>query len=425
MRHAIFRRDGEAAGQRVRVRPFRTKKEAGFVVILAALLLAVLISMAGIATDVGYARYMKRQMQKAADAGAIGGASEVTCTSCNVTTAAQNDTAQNGITNGTNGVTVTVTQGPSLPAGVNYKESSSYCVQVTVSQAVPTFFMRVFNYSSINVGATATACQRSGPNCIYALDPSATNAILVNGSMNLDFACGMVVDSNASQALLNNGSSTITASTIGVVGGYLNNGSGTISPTPVTGIKPASNPLASLSAPTVGACNYNNETINGSGNFTLTPGVYCGGITINGSANVTFTSGDYILTGGTGLTINGTNTVTGNGVMFYNGGTGSITINGGNTVTLTAPTTGTYAGILLFQAASNTSQVTLNGGNSQTLTGALYAPTANLTENGCNPVAAYSIIVADTITFNGSCTFGDNYSSLANGSPIQGVALVE
>ena len=41
---------------------------------LAALGMVVLMMMAGLGVDVGYLKYQKQQMQKAADAGALAGA---------------------------------------------------------------------------------------------------------------------------------------------------------------------------------------------------------------------------------------------------------------------------------------------------------------------------------------------------------------
>ncbi len=52
-----------------------TKSDEGQALVLAALGLVVLMLMAGLGVDVGYLRYHKQQMQKAADAGAIAGAS--------------------------------------------------------------------------------------------------------------------------------------------------------------------------------------------------------------------------------------------------------------------------------------------------------------------------------------------------------------
>jgi hypothetical protein len=40
-------------------------------------------------------------------------------------------------------------------------------------------------------------------------------------------------------------------------------------------------------------------------------------------------------------------------------------------------------------------------------------------------VTAYSILIADTITFTGGSTMNNNYTSLAGGSPIKSSVLFE
>src|SRR5262245_61306126 len=67
---------------------------------------------------------------------------------------------------------------------------------------------------------------------------------------------------------------------LGVVGNYLLNGNTSINPTLKTGMVPVSDPLAYLTKPAVGACNFNNTVYNGTVTATLNPGVYCGGLTI-------------------------------------------------------------------------------------------------------------------------------------------------
>ena len=89
--------------------------------------------------------------------------------------------------------------------------------------------------------------------------------------------------------------------------------------------------------------------------MTLGPGNYCSGISVKGNKDVVLTAGTYVITGG-GVDFNGTGTVSGTGVTLYFGpGGGSITFPWNQTIKLTAPTTGTYAGILVYQNPGNTS----------------------------------------------------------------------
>lgn len=390
--------------------------ESGQALLIAILCLTLLLGLVGLAADVGLLRAAKINLQTVADSAAVAGASEVKYGTA--TAAARTDATKNGFTDGVNGATLTVLNPPQNgphTGDVNY-------VEIIAAQPKSAIFMNLFNVGLVTLRARAVAGLGSGTGCIYTLDPTASNAILLNGNGTIQAQCGVIDDSNSSSAMRFNGNVTFSVESIGIVGNYVTTGHVIVNPTPVTNIAPEPDPLSYLPKPTVGSCTYNNYSTNS--NATLSPGVYCGGITLNGSARGTFNPGLYILNNG-GLTLNGNTTITGTGVTFYLTGTSTLTLNGGNGVSLVAPTTGTYAGILFFQDPADTRGATFNGNNSTTLQGALYFPTAALTVNGTGSTAAYTILVASTITFNGSGTFNDNYSTLPNGSPIKAAHLTE
>ena len=174
--------------------------------------------------------------------------------------------------------------------------------------------------------------------------------------------------------------------------------------------------------------------IQGNNTVTLRPGTYFGGIKITGNANVTFSPGTYVLGGG-GLTVTGNSTLKGTGVTFYNGSTtgyayAPIDLTGNETANLSAPTSGTYEGFLFFQdpsVAVGSAGSTIVGNSSSTFDGIVYLPSTTLTYVGNSSGSGYTIIVAYDITMTGNSSFtvGNNYSSLANGSPIKSSALYE
>ncbi len=401
--------------------------------------LLVLLLMAGLGVDVGYLRYQRQQMQKAADAGAVAAGAALVYHGSYVS-AARNDAAANGFTHGVGGVTVAVNSPPTSGA---YSGNANY-VEVIVSQPRPTFFMRVGGFTSVNVSARAvSSAANSGSGCIYALDPTDSSSFFMNGSSSLNSACGVLVNSNSGAALTKTGSGyiAITDGGVGVVGGVNNNGnSGSISPTPITGIAPFSDPLSWLAAPTVGSCDYNNTKITSSGSVTLTAGVYCGGITITGSGTVTFDASNgkpFILNGG-GFTTNGSAKLIGSGVTFYNTGTTSgsaktryapVHFGGSSGTSLTAPTSGPFAGILFFQDRTiqdYSGQNIWDGSNVDKYEGAIYSPTVPVTYTGTTGHAAYSIIVGWQIAIQGTADIRDDYSSLPGGaSPIRIANIVE
>jgi len=400
----------------------RTNSESGQVWTIVAASIAVILGVVGVATDLGLVQLERQKMQSAADSAALAGAAEVNYG--DVTSAARADAASNGYPND-GAVTVAVNNPPT--AG-QYSGNAKY-VEVVVTKNERTFFLAALGTSNVSVAARAVAGQANSSGCIYALDPAASGAVLINGNATVTSSCGLIVDSSSSSAMILNGNITLDATT-GIVGNYTKNGNVTVSPTPKTGIIATGDPLAYVNPPTVGSCNYTNYSLNGNKTVTLSPGVYCGGISMNGNVNVTFSSGTYILDGG-GMSVNGNATLSGSGVTFYNtqgySSYGAITINGNAQVNLSAPTSGSMEAMLFFQdrSISSTSGSILNGNSSSTWDGAIYFPSSPLTFNGNSSVNGYTIVVGDKITVNGNSTVGSDYSSLADGSPIRTVVLAE
>jgi hypothetical protein len=144
-----------------------------------------------------------------------------------------------------------------------------------------------------------------------------------------------------------------------------------------------------------------------SGTMNLQPGTYCGGITINGGGTANLAPGVYVIKGG--ISVNGGGTIKGEEVMIYNTKTPYAPINfaGGAHAELSAPKTGTYAGVLFFTdrevSGGKSNQITANSGSY--FTGALYFPTTPLTMIGNAELDIQKmLIIADTIEFQGNCT---------------------
>ncbi len=395
-----------------------------------AVVTAVLMECLGLAIDAGYLELVKTRMQGAADAAAMGGAQEIKANgTANVVSAAKSDAALNGFTDGQNAVSITV---HNPPASGGYTADST-AVEVLITGHASPIFMALLGVTSIAVNARGVAHQGSvnGGGCLFTLDPTASSAFSLSGGVQLSSQCGVLVNSSSSTAMSVSGGTSLTAPSISVVGNYSLSGGSSISPLPTTGVAAAADPLANLPAPAVGACNYTNYSVSGGATKTLSPGVYCNGISVSGGANVTFNPGTYILEGG-GLQLSGGCTATGAGVMFYNTagsgyGYGGISFSGGTRDVLSAPTTGTYAGILFFQDRSIASPASssFSGGASAILNGTLYFPTSALSYSG-GTGTAYTILISKQISFSGGAMLNNDYSSLAGGSPVKGsVALSE
>jgi Flp pilus assembly protein TadG len=404
--------------------------ESGQVMILICVGIIALAGMIAIVADFSFMQNQRNRMQTAADSAASAGAQELNYG--DYVAAGQTDASTNGYTNGQSGITVAINNPPST--GPN--SSNSAYVEAIVTGSEPTYFLRLLGVNSMTVSARAVAYEGNGANCIYVLNPSASAALSVNGNVTIQTSCGLLVDSSSSSGISATGNVTVTAPTIGVVGNYSKTGNVSFTPTPKTGIIAASDPLAYLTAPTVGSCAHTNFSLSGntgsSGSpYQLYAGTYCGGITVNGNSWLHFNAGTYILAGG-GMQISGNSIMSGTGVTFYNtsgtGGYGAITLNGNSQANFSAPTSGALAGILFFQDRSIPSSgaaSTINGNSSSTFDGAVYFPTTAVTYNGNSSSSGYTIVVANELTLNGNASLGNNYSSLANGSPIKSTILAE
>ena len=281
------------------------------------------------------------------------------------------------------------------------------------------FFMKLFGFGSMNVAARAVAGQSPSKNCIYTLGPTGTD-ISITGSGTLTLSgCNMLVDSNSASAISDVGSAIISAKSVGIVGGASITGSGSISPTPVTGMTAVGDPLSYLPEPTIpGTCSSAVSFV-GSGTYALGLGCYAG-LSVVGSGTLNLSPGLYIFTGPVAFT--GSITINGTGVTLYT--TSTMSMTGSGSMNLTAPTSGTYNGILLFQSRTDTSSISFTGSAGSNVQGIIYAPSAGLSFTGSGSGNFYASIVTQSLTFTGSQTIQD-YSLVNSSTPLSNVKLAE
>ena len=96
---------------------------------------------------------------------------------------------------------------------------------------------------------------------------------------------------------------------------------------------------------------------------------------------------------------------------------------------MSAPCTasgGDAAGMLFFQDRSITNGhgSSINGSATSTFSGAIYFPTTPLSYAGSTGANMFTLLVADTLSFLGNSSVGNNFSCLTNGSLIRDAALV-
>jgi Flp pilus assembly protein TadG len=432
------------------------REEEGQTLVLTVFCGAVLLGFLGLAVDAGVLFNARRQMQTAADAAAMAGATEMFYNGItNVTTKAQAAATANGVDSAVAGNNVIVTTSPTLnPGGV----ACPSCVKVQLSKPNPTIFMATMSqwffkssqFNSINVSAMAVAgAPGSSSTCMYVMDPSASSSLWIHGAGDINApGCSVYVNSSDPNALCvtgNAGKSDI--SNIAVVGGQGSKGNckgdpgapvypgaGVQTPAianqgmpadPTTNCKSVTT-VASLSGSIAGpgygnyACYTNSCTTGKNGVETCTP------VTLN---SATLGAGIYVFESGvkiTGATTIGGNSATGGATVVvakgaYDSGTATTFYD-----YAPADPNSVYNGVAIYQPSSNSNQMTLQfGSGSSIFDGAVYAPSAavDLHDQG-GAVNATNLIVGQ-VYVNGTINL-TNYSTYNPlTTPFKQISLVQ
>jgi parallel beta-helix repeat protein len=249
---------------------------------------------------------------------------------------------------------------------------------------------------------------------IYVLSATANAALNVSGGSIVTVPGTVQVASSSSSAIVLSGGSKLTASTIGVFGGTSVSGSSSFGHTPVKDAIAPTDPLANLPIPSATGMTTYSAVKLGGGTLTISPGIYPS-ISVSGSAKLTLQPGIYVIQGG-GFSVSG-GSASGTGVLIYNAGSnynggsgssfGGFVVSGSGVLNITAPTTGPYAGIAVFQSRDNSHAMSLTGGAMTGLNGgSIYAPGATLTVSGGTQVGGpgqpLSSLVVNQLSLSGA-----------------------
>jgi len=387
----------------------------GNVATIFALTLPVVIGGAGLGVETSYWYYSSLKLQAIADAAAYAGALEKIAGSDTtaITAAATTSASSNGLGAGTIVVNTPPASGPN---------TAKKAVEVILNQNLDRMFTSIFTQTKVPEQARAVALITDASKaCVLALNPSASQAALFSGSTSVKLSgCSVMSDSLASDAIKIQGSAGVQADCLITVGGVvLNNPPVMVCKSAITQALPAADPFASLPTPAASnPCQNANKS-------TLKPGTYCSGMNLSG--NVSLDPGVYVVQGN--LKINANANISGSGVTIFMSGSSTVSINGNATVTLSAPTSGTYSGVLFYgDRAGSSASSTFNGTATSLLTGAIYFPRQQISYLGnFSGTKGCTQVVADTIQWSGNSTINQDCSSLGMKDipAAQSVAVVE
>lgn len=264
-------------------------------------------------------------------------------------------------------------------------------VAVSVRRDQTTFLAPLLGVKSMALEATAVARLPSGAICLLALDPSANQAISLDSNARIVATdCSVQANSAAGQAINVRSNSTVTAEEILITGGF-GGSSSRFTPFPETGVAPAGDPLAHITAPDVGGCTYTNRRYKNT-DVTISPGVYCGGLDIDGNVKITLEPGVYIMKDGP-LRLDSNSELAGDGVGFYlTGDDAVLDFNSNVKIDLKAPRSGPLAGLVFFEDRNAPLLRThrLDSNNATRLEGTIYLSRGLLSMASNTSIAANS-----------------------------------
>jgi hypothetical protein len=409
------------------------RDKRGNALVIAGAALPLVLGSAGLASDTIQWALWKRELQRAADSAAIAGVYAIVQdegSRTNVTGAVDKDLTYNSHV----GITTTRTAGQ--PTSGSYT-SDIYAVQVSLAVQKKLSFSGMFMNFVPTISATATATiTPSGKYCVISLEDTPTTGITATGNADVDMGCGMITNSTSMTAAVATGSSEVHASPIAAVGGIAasnNWASGTVL-TPFTLAQ--EDPFASVpppsTFPTSNCPAYRQNNPNDTHTFTasdantsgLPSGTYCvGGLDIQGTT--AFPDNSTIIIDGGSMDIGAqahvscsrcTFVLTSRTASTNANSIGNVNINGGAELDLTAPSGGTYAGILVYQdrraqdGTNANQQNTINGNSDSTFQGAFYFPSQQVTFNGtagmttdCMRLVARRVLYSGNMHISNTC----------------------
>lgn len=298
------------------------------------------------------------------------------------------------------------------PAGGPYAGNAEY-VEVIIDSTIQTTFGRVVGVEQVHnrveaiahVEPSRTAPLYSGA-AMVALKPNGRGAFRSHGTNETSvIGSGIFVNSNDSCAFEQVGNSDLdTLAGIRIVGGACLHGSVTPANAVTPGTTPVPYPPENL--PPEPTCDRNaiqNGTRLSPGNWSgtfpprgvtqLQPGIYC----VDGM-----------------FMVNAHDVLTGDGVLIYMR-SGNVHWDGHAQVNLTAPTSGPYAGLLLYLPMNNDEGVIINGNSDSSFVGTFLAPASDIQVNGTSGVTGYhSQIIGYTIDLIGTADMRIEYNQNEN-----------
>ncbi|HEX8665628.1 MAG TPA: pilus assembly protein TadG-related protein [Beijerinckiaceae bacterium] len=409
------------------MRDFRTD-HSGNVLLLFGLALPVLLAAGGAALDYSDLTRRRTELQKSADDAALAATKALAMSTA--ATPGQRESEALSVANRMLSESAAGAQRTVTPS------AAENTVKVSLASEHAFRFGGILGTRSgaLSVEAEATYSAPAAP-CIVALGQTEDAGISLVGSAKINATrCSVWSDAPGPNSITTQGAAKIVARSVCGVGGT---GKASSTPPAKGNCAPVSDPyesrevrcgknqtmschdggalaktggkVASAVSTYTGACDYTNVAVGASskGTVTLSPGVYCGGLSVQ-SADVVLLPGFYQIQDGP-LVLQGNASLTGDAVsILLSGNNAALDLQGSPKLKLSAMLTGSLAGIAISSntPASPRLTSTLQGSPDVSLTGSLWLPGQTLKMQG-----------SPTLTLNGATDKAVAYSFDLHGSP--------
>ncbi len=401
------------------------RNKRGNALMIAGAALPLVVGAAGLASDTIQWTLWKRQLQRAADSAAIAGV--------------YNRQSANGLTTTTaaavsHDVSLNLHTWMGLKSGypiVGYPANSGVMtnqvkVVLALQQRLPFSSMFMSAAPTIIASSTAASVPAGGDACVNAREPSASKTgIIITGNAGISMPdCVMYSNSPSTNSASAGGSSSVVAAAVAGVGGIQQSNNWQVG-----AYRPYSpaidDPFANV-APSSGDMHCVGTALDDSTNVAaaIASGTNCWpSLSVGSNRSLTLPSGTYYISGGD-ATIQGNLTCTACTIVLTNqdgsstASIGQFKSNAGANINMTAPTTGTYQGIAVYQdrrAVDGAQTNKINGNNSSIIQGALYFPSQQLDYNGNGTTSAIcTMFVARRVNFSGNSSTTNKFKKLSD-----------
>ncbi|MEO7655142.1 MAG: Tad domain-containing protein [Sphingomicrobium sp.] len=406
------------------------KDKRGNALVIATAFMPVLVGSAGLANDTIQWALWKRGLQRAADSAAIAGVYD-RVNNDGSTAKAGAAVAHDLTLNQKTGLTLVGGYPKVTYPGDDANGTDQVRVVLALKKRLPFSGLFMADAPQIIASATAAAVSSAMEVCMIGLEKRASKSgIIIAGSAGVSSDCSLFSNSESTnQSIDKNGNPFVGAPSMGAVGAIQKSDSwdvdsyhpysppiddpfANVNPSPSDMKCAGKNQVTGNNAKWVSSALSENTDLNGEVDVNGNKANCYSSLSVGSGKTLVLPPGTYYINGGNAF-IQGNLSCTACTIVLTNSSgsdtatIGSFKVNSTAQINMSAPTTGTYAGLAIFQDRrakdSASANNLINGNSSSVINGTVYFPNQELIYNGTgNTAAVCTMFVAKRLIFSGN-----------------------